>query len=63
MGLFWDLIQQSQLSEHEKRATTLEERVARLETELEAVRELLRTLLERLERAVGEDLDRDGRVG
>ncbi len=63
MGLFWDLIQQSQIDRHGRQADTLEERVARLERELEDMRDLLRALLHRLEQQFGEDLDRDGRVG
>jgi len=63
MGLFWDLIQQSQIDKHGRQAATLEERVAQLERELDDMRELLRALLQRLEQQTGEDLDRDGRIG
>lgn len=63
MGLFWDLIQQSQISSHHARATSLESRVAELERDLQDTRVLVKTLLERLEKHFGEDLDRDGRVG
>ncbi len=34
MGLFWDLIQQSELENQKGKAESLEERVAVLETEL-----------------------------
>ena len=34
MGLFWDLIQQSQIEDQKDRASTLEDRVAYLENEL-----------------------------
>jgi polyhydroxyalkanoate synthesis regulator phasin len=34
MGLFWDLIQQSELDEQKGKADSLEERVATLENEL-----------------------------
>jgi uncharacterized protein involved in exopolysaccharide biosynthesis len=63
MGLLWDLIQQGQIREHRDRATSLEERVERLERELDQTRGLLNTLLQRLESHLGEDLDRDGKVG
>ena len=63
MGLFWDLIQQSQISEQRDRSWSLERRVAELERELDGTRLLLQRLLKRLESSVGEDLDNDGRVG
>ena len=63
MGLFWDLYQQSQIAEHEKRAGTLESRVAALEEELGRTQLLLREVIGRLEKHVGVDLDRDGKVG
>lgn len=63
MGLFWDLIQHNQIQEQRKRAETLDERVRQLEEELQQTKQLLRTLLERLETHFGEDLDKDGRVG
>ena len=63
MGLFWDLYQQSQLSDHSERAATLEQRVAQLEAELQRTQRLLREVIGRLEQRLGEDLDRDGRVG
>lgn len=63
MGLFWDLIQQSQIDKHARRATTLEERVGELERDMDDMRRLLRALLHRLEERFGEDIDRDGRIG
>ena len=63
MGLLWDLIQQSQLKEHETRAGSLEARVAALEAELAQTREILSEALRRLESKFGEDLDHDGRIG
>ena len=63
MGLFWDLYQQSQISEHRERAGALEYRVASLEQELMRTQQLLRDVIGRLERHVGTDLDHDGRVG
>lgn len=63
MGLFWDLIQQSQISNQQSRASTLESRVASLEHELHETQRLLQSLLMRLETHFGKDFDGDGRVG
>jgi hypothetical protein len=63
MGLFWDLIQQNQISEQAERASSLDARVARLERRLGETRKLLQLLLERLEENLGEDIDKDGKVG
>lgn len=63
MGLFRDLYQQSRITQHSERAATLEARVENLELELQSVTQLLREVIGRLEKHVGTDLDRDGRVG
>ena len=63
MGLFWDLYQQSQISDHRDRAESLEARVDNLERENERLATLLREVIGRLEKHVGVDLDKDGRVG
>jgi predicted RNase H-like nuclease (RuvC/YqgF family) len=63
VGLFWDLIQQSQISKQDSRATSLEERVRRLEVELANTQVTVHELLQRLEQSLGEDLDRDGSIG
>ena len=63
MGLFWDLYQQSQISQQGERAATLESRVAHLEQEVDHLTGLLREVIARLEKHVGVDLDQDGRVG
>jgi hypothetical protein len=63
MGLFWDLYQQSQITKHAERAGAMEHRVACLETELQRTQQLLRDVIGRLEQHLGQDLDRDGRVG
>jgi chaperonin cofactor prefoldin len=63
LGLFWDLYQQSQISEHRERAESLEERVGSLERQNERLANLLREVIGRLEKHVGVDLDKDGRVG
>jgi len=63
MGLFWDLIQQSQISEQKHASQSLEERVTALETQLCETRTLQRRLLEILETHFDRDIDGDGRVG
>ena len=63
MGFLWDLIQHNQIQDQRRQADTLEGRVRNLEEELLKTRQLLRTLLERLEAKFGEDIDKDGRVG
>lgn len=63
MGLIWNLIQQSQISEQANRAGTLEERVSHLEKRLDATQDILHRLLEYLEPLVNKDIDGDGRIG
>ncbi len=63
MGLFWDLIQQNQISERRGRADSLEERVSQLENELYETRQLIHNLISILEKEYGKDIDGDGRVG
>ena len=63
MGLFWDLMQQSQISEQKDSTASLESRVATLETELERTQQLQRRLIEILETEFNRDVDGDGRVG
>lgn len=63
MGLFWDLYQQSQISQHAERAATIEMRVEHLEREIDRLSTLLRDVVGRLEQHVGVDLDKDGRIG
>ena len=63
MGLFWDLIQQSQISEQRTHTESLAERVADLEQELRDVKRIQLRLLQTLEQQFGRDLDEDGRVG
>jgi hypothetical protein len=63
MGLFWDLYQQSQISEHGERAASLEARVEQLERKNDRLAALLREVIGRLEKHVGVDLDQDGQVG
>jgi hypothetical protein len=63
MGLFWDLIQQSQISEQQSSTESLEQRVRELESDLREVKQIQLRLLETLEAHFGRDLDGDGRVG
>ena len=63
MGLFWDLLQQSQISRHADRAATLEQRVASLELELQRTQTVLRGVITILEHQSGKDVDGDGRIG
>lgn len=63
MGLFWDLIQQSQIGAQSDRADSLEARLAHLEVQLAETRAIVHTLLKRLEEHFGEDIDGDGCIG
>jgi hypothetical protein len=63
VGLFWDLIQQSQISEQRSNTESLSDRVRDLERELREVKHVQLRLLETLEQHFGRDLDGDGRVG
>ncbi len=63
MGLFWDLIQQSQIGDQKEQTQDLQARVQRLEQEVIATKRLLHSLVVRLEEHFGEDLNRDGRIG
>ena len=63
MGLFWDLMQQSQISEQQGRADSLDDRVKSLETELRKTRQLLHQLVSVLEKEYGKDIDGDGQIG
>jgi hypothetical protein len=63
MGLFWDLIQQNQISNQRSATDSLEERVARLEDQLREMQRLQLSLLKTLEKNFGHDIDGDGQVG
>jgi hypothetical protein len=63
MGFFWDLIQQSQISDQHDRSQNLENRVYSLENELYHTRVLLHNLIVKLEEKFGEDIDGDGKIG
>ena len=63
MGLIWDLIQHSQISQAQGKADSLEERVAMLEEQVRRQQDTLVQLMKALEARFGDDLDGDGRVG
>lgn len=63
MGLFWDLIQQSQISKQQSKAETLEARVIFLENELRKTQKVLRKTLQVLEEHTGKDINGDGIIG
>jgi hypothetical protein len=63
MGLFWDLLQQSQIRDTQSSTADLQHRVARLEAELDRAWRIIRELVALLEEKFGQDIDRDGRIG
>jgi chaperonin cofactor prefoldin len=63
MGLFWDLIQQSQISNQRTETESLDARVVALENELRRTQQVLNALVVRLEQHFGEDINKDGRIG
>jgi hypothetical protein len=70
MGLFWELLQQSQLSQQRTeivqqagRAADLSGRVAMLEMQLQNTQKLLHAVIQRLEQQTKTDLDGDGKIG
>ena len=63
MGLFWDLMQQSQISEQRNQASSLEQRVAYLEAALSQTQKTLHDLVVILEKEYSKDIDGDGRIG
>lgn len=63
MGLFWNLIQQSQISEQHHKSQSLEQRVYTLEVELRNTQELLFKTLKVLEAYTNQDINGDGKIG
>ena len=63
MGLFWDLMQQSQISDQKRHASSLEMRVQYLTEDLRETRKTLCQLIKLLEEKFGQDIDGDGKVG
>ena len=63
MGLFWNLLQQSQISEQYERSDSLKNRVKSLESELYQTQKQFHDLVSILEKEFGKDINRDGRIG
>jgi len=63
MGLFWDLLQQSQISGNSKKTDSLEARVAMLEGALSRTQRNLEALLRILEEHSQKDINGDGKIG
>lgn len=63
MGIFWDLMQQSELEKQQEQANTLEDRVEILEKELSKTRGILNKTLHALETHLDKDIDGDGVKG
>ncbi len=63
MGLFWDLMQQSQIRDQREKAGDLDARVRLLESELQRTQQTLHDLVVLLEKRFGEDIDADGKIG
>lgn len=63
MGIFFDLMQQTEIERQQKQADSIEDRVEQLETELASTKELLIKTLHVLEEHVGTDIDGDGIAG
>jgi citrate lyase gamma subunit len=57
MGLFWDLMQESQIAAQEQRAATLEQREIQLENQPLQTGQLVHKLVSKLEREFCEDID------
>ena len=63
MGLFWDLIQQSQISDQRQQGQSIEYRVDCLEKELFKTRKIVHELVSILEKEHRRDIDGDGQIG
>lgn len=63
MGLFWDLMQESQISDQREKSADLNSRVRLLEDELQRTQRTLHDLVMLLEERFGEDIDADGKIG
>ena len=61
MGLFYDLIQDIDISEQRRRANSLEQRVDHLESELAKVRKVLHAVLQKLEQHLSGEAKEDAR--
>ena len=63
MGLFWDLMQSSEISSNTEKTNSLAGRVRQLEHDLRKTNERLNEVIRRLEKQSGEDINGDGSIG
>jgi hypothetical protein len=63
MGLFWNLLQQSQIHDQKEVAGDLQTRVAYLEQQLNNNNKIINSLISLLEEKFGQDIDGDGKIG
>ena len=63
MGIFWDLLQQDEIEKQQKKSDSIEDRVERLEKELNANRGIIKKTLAELETHLSKDIDGDGKTG
>lgn len=63
MGIFWELLQQEELAKQQRKAVSIEDRLALLEEDLRHTKALLRKTLVALEEFVVKDIDGDGKTG
>ena len=63
MGLFWNLLQQSQIHDQKEVAGDLQARVAYLEQQLNNNNKIINSLISLLEEKFGQDIDGDGKIG
>lgn len=61
--MLWDLIQQVQLGEARDQASSLAQRVAYLEGQVERTNKVLVEVIRYLERRDNRDVDGDGKIG
>ncbi len=63
MGIFWNLIQQSQINRQHHESKSLDQRVAILEEELRDTQDLLLKTLKILEAYTNQDISGNGKIG
>ncbi len=63
MGIFWELLQQSEIQKQSDKSKSLEDRIAFLENDLDQTKQLLQKTLEALESHLQQDIDGNGITG
>lgn len=63
MGIFWELLQQSEIQKQQDKSESLEERISDLEKELNQTKIVLQKTLVALENYLQKDIDGDGKTG